>query len=149
LHLAGGVGVVGAPCGGETFLQAGDGFFGAVVLCKGLGGHLVGGDVVGVVVDEGREFGESEFAVALSVVLHSEAVAGEGVGGVGGEDFGEGCDLVHELMVRCGEVGWQVGGRLSADLRRRRGFRNDCLEAGPPLREDDKFSAEVVRDLDL
>jgi hypothetical protein len=29
-------------------------------------------------------------------VLHREAVAGEGVGGVGGEDFGEGGDLVHE-----------------------------------------------------
>jgi hypothetical protein len=29
-------------------------------------------------------------------VFHGEAVAGEGVGGVGGEDFGEGGDLVHE-----------------------------------------------------
>jgi hypothetical protein len=48
------------------------------------------------VVDEGGELGEGEVSVALSVVLHREAVAGEGVGGVGGEDFGEGCDLVHE-----------------------------------------------------
>ena len=29
LHFAGGVGVVGAVGGGEAFLQAGDGFFGA------------------------------------------------------------------------------------------------------------------------
>ena len=34
-------------------------------------------------------------------VFHGEAVAGEGVGGVGLQDFGEGGDLVHELMVRC------------------------------------------------
>jgi hypothetical protein len=32
-------------------------------------------------------------------VLHGETVAGEGVGGVGGEDFGEGGNLVHLLMV--------------------------------------------------
>jgi len=51
------------------------------------------------VVDEGGEFGEGEVGVALGAVLHSQAVAGEGVGGVGGEDFGEGGDLVHDLMV--------------------------------------------------
>ena len=70
-----------------------------------MGGHLVGGDVVGVVVDEGGEFGEGEVGVALGVVFHGEAVAGEGVGGVGGEDFGEGGDLVHELMVASGWAG--------------------------------------------
>jgi hypothetical protein len=46
-------------------------------------------------------------------VLHGQAVAGEGVGGVGGKDFGEGGDLVHDLMVRCCGWGWQVGGRLN------------------------------------
>jgi hypothetical protein len=41
-------------------------------------------------------------------VLHGEAVAGEGVGGVGLQNFGEGGDLVHGLMVRCARRGWQV-----------------------------------------
>lgn len=36
-------------------------------------------------------------------MLHGEAVAGEGVGGVELEDFVEGCDLAHMFMVRgCG-----------------------------------------------
>ncbi len=59
-------------------------------------------------VDERGEFGEGEVCVALSVVLHGETVAGEGVGGVELQDFVEGGDLVHELMVRCGGWGWQV-----------------------------------------
>jgi hypothetical protein len=99
LHFAGGVGVVGALGGGEAFSQARDGFFGAAEFGKGLSGHLVARDVVGVVVDKGDEFVEGEVSVALSVVLHGEAIAGEGVGGVGGEDFGEGSDLIHDLMV--------------------------------------------------
>src|SRR5438309_709955 len=57
-----------------------------------------------------------EVRVALGVVFHGEAVAGEGVGGVGGEDFGEGGDLVHDLMVRCCGCGWQVGEQTTADL---------------------------------
>jgi len=63
------------------------------------------------VVDEGGELCKGDFGAALADVLHGEAVAGEGVGGVGGEDFGEGGDLgvgVHELMVRFVEDGWQV-----------------------------------------
>jgi hypothetical protein len=99
LHFTGGVSVVGALGGGEAFFQAGDGFFGTAEFCEGLGGHLVARDVVRVVVDKGGEFVEGEVGVALSVVLHGEAVAGEGVGGVGGENFGEGSDLIHDLMV--------------------------------------------------
>ena len=99
LHFTGGVGVVGALGGGEAFFQAGDGLFGAAEFGEGLGGHLVARDVVGVVVDKGGEFVEGEIGVALSVVLDGEAVAGEGVGGVGGEDFREGSDLIHDLMV--------------------------------------------------
>jgi hypothetical protein len=49
-------------------------------------------------------------------VFHGEAVAGEGVGRVGGEDLGEGGDLVHELMVRFGGGCWQVWRRLTTDL---------------------------------
>jgi len=110
LHLARGMGVAVALGGGEAFFQACDGFVGATQFGEGLSRHLVGGDVVGIVVDEGGELCESEIGPALTVVLHGEAVAGEGVGGVGGEDFGEGGDLVHKLMVRCGEGGWQVRG---------------------------------------
>jgi hypothetical protein len=105
------VGVSGALGCVETLFQAGDGFVGAAVPGEGLGGHLIGGNVVGVVVDKSGELGESKVGVALCVVLHGEAVAGKGVGWVGDEDFGEGGDLVHELMVRCGEGGWQVLGR--------------------------------------
>jgi hypothetical protein len=112
------VGVFRPLGGGEAFFQAGDGLFGAAQFGEGLGGHLVGGHVVGVVVDEVGELGEGEFGVALGLVFHGEAVAGEGVGGVGGEDFREGGDLVHDLMVlRCG-WGWQVGGTLNTDLHR-------------------------------
>jgi hypothetical protein len=50
-------------------------------------------------------------------VLHGEAIAGKGVGWVDGEDFGEGGDLVHDLMVRVGGWGWQVEEReTTADL---------------------------------
>ena len=113
LHFAGGVGVVGAVGGGEAFFEAGDGFFGAAEFGEGLRGHLVGGDVVGVVLDEGGELGEGEVGVALAEVFHGEAVTGEGVGGVELQDFVEGGDLVHELMVRCG---WRVGKlRIGAD----------------------------------
>jgi hypothetical protein len=53
-------------------------------------------------VDENGELGEREVGVSLGVVLHGESVAGEGVGGVGFKNFGEGGDLVHELMVASG-----------------------------------------------
>jgi hypothetical protein len=51
-------------------------------------------------------------------VFHGETVAREGVGWVELKDFVEGGDLVHELMVRVGGWGWQVGGRLNTDLHR-------------------------------
>jgi hypothetical protein len=86
-HLGEGVLVIGAISGGYAFVEAGQGLLGATLFDEGLGGHLVGGDVVGIVVDEGGEFGEGEVGVALGVVLHGEAVAGEGVGGVELEDF--------------------------------------------------------------
>jgi hypothetical protein len=41
-------------------------------------------------------------------VFHCKAVAGEGVGGVELQEFGEGGDLVHEVMVRCLGWAWQV-----------------------------------------
>jgi hypothetical protein len=108
LHFAGGVGVVGAVGGGDAFVEAGDGFCGAALFGEGLGGHLVGGDVGGVVLDEGGEFCEGEVDAAVAEVFHGEAVAGEGVGGIELEDFVEGGDLVHELMVRFGGEGWQA-----------------------------------------
>jgi hypothetical protein len=103
-HFGQGVLVVGAVGGGDAFVEAGQGFFGAALFCEGLRGHLVGGDVVGVVLDEDGEFGECGFSVAVGGVFHGEAVAGEGVGGVKLEDFVQGCDLVHVGMVRF--AGW-------------------------------------------
>ena len=118
LHFAGCVGVVGAVGDGDAFVQAADGFFGAALFGEGLGGHLVSGDVGGVVLDEGGELGESDGGVALTEVFHGETVAREGVGRVELEDFVEGGDLVHELMVRVRGRGWQVGERLTTDLHR-------------------------------
>jgi len=60
-------------------------------------------------MDEGGEFGEGGVGLSLADVFHCQAIAGEGVGRVGVEDFGEGCGLVHLLMVLCCRVGWQVG----------------------------------------
>lgn len=94
-HFGEGVLVVGAVGGGDAVVEAGEGFVCAAELGEGLGGHLVGGDVVGVVADEGGEFGEGGFGVSLGVVFHGEAVAGEGVSGVEGEDFVEGSELIH------------------------------------------------------
>lgn len=99
LHFAGGMDVAGALGGVEALCQACDRFVRATELGEGLGRHLVGGNVVGVVVNEGGELGERDVGVALGGVLHGQAVAGEGVGRVGLQDFGEGGDLVHELMV--------------------------------------------------
>jgi hypothetical protein len=87
LHFIGGMGVACTLSDGKSFFEASYGFVGAAQFGEGLGGHLVCGDVVGVVVNERGEFGEGEVGVALGGVLHGETVAGEGVGGVGGEDF--------------------------------------------------------------
>ncbi len=118
LHFACGVGIVGAVGGSDAFVEASDGFLGAALLSEGLGGHLIGGDVGRVVLDEGGELGERGGCISVAEVFHGEAVAGEGVGGVELKDFVEGGDLVHELMVRVGGWGWQVGGRLNTDLHR-------------------------------
>lgn len=95
LHFGEGVGVSGALGGGEAGVEAADGFGDAAELGEGLCGHLIGGDVVGVVLDEGCEFGEGGVGVVLSCVFHREAVAREGVGGVELEDLVECGDLVH------------------------------------------------------
>jgi hypothetical protein len=89
-HFGEGVLVVGAVGGGDAIVEVAQGFVGAVESDESLRGHLVGGDVVGVVGDAGGEFGEGGGGVAEGDVLHGEGIAGEGVGGIGGEDFGEG-----------------------------------------------------------
>ena len=71
-------------------------------------GHLIGGDVVGIVLDEEIEFVERFVGVVFGGVGHGEAVAGEGVGGVLLEHLGEKGDSVHVLMVRCWGARWQV-----------------------------------------
>ena len=117
LHLACCMRVVGALRRDKALFQAGNGFVGSTQFGERLRGHLVGGNVVGVVMDEGGEFGEGEVGVALGVVFHGEAVAGEGVGGVSGEDLGEGGDLVHELMVASGGLCDSVAGLGDLDLK--------------------------------
>jgi hypothetical protein len=114
LHFAGGVSVVGALGGCDALAETGGGFVSAAQFGEGLRGHLVGRDVVGIVVDEGGELGEGCVGVALADVLHGEAVTGEGVGGVDCDDFSEGGYLVHELMVASGGLcdsawwGWAI-----------------------------------------
>jgi len=93
--------VVGAVGSGDANVETIEGFLRAAELGEGLGGHLVGGNVVGVVLDECGEFCEGSVGLALADVFHGETVAGEGVGGVGLQNFGESGDLVHGLMVRC------------------------------------------------
>jgi len=56
LHFAGGVSVVDALSGGDAFVKAGEGFFVSALFGEGLSGHLVRGDVVGIVSDESGEF---------------------------------------------------------------------------------------------
>lgn len=80
-------------------MKLGEGFFGAAEGDEGLRGHLVGGDVVGIVLDAGGELGEAGGGIALGDVFHGEAVAGEGVGGIELEDFVERGDLVHVWIV--------------------------------------------------
>ena len=56
LHFACGVSVVGALGGGEACFEASGGFFRAALFGKGLSGHLVRGDVVGIEFDKRGEF---------------------------------------------------------------------------------------------
>ncbi len=88
-HLGEGVLVAGAVGGGDAFVEASDCSPRVIVRRHGLGGHLVGGDVVGVVGDAPVELGEGFGDSLLRDEFHGEAVAGEGVGGVCGEDLGE------------------------------------------------------------
>ena len=121
-HLGEGVLVAGAVGGGDASVEAVEGLGGAIELGEGLGGHLVGGDVVGVVLDQRFELCEGLIRVALAEVLHGEAVAGEGVGGVGSKDFVEGGEFgvgVHELIL-VGRLpsGFRLGG-MGDEVRER------------------------------
>jgi len=88
-HLGEGVLIASAVGGGDAGVEAGQGFLGAAEGDEGLRGHLVGGNVVGIVLDAGGELAEGGVGMALGDVLHGEAVAGEGVGGIELEDFVE------------------------------------------------------------
>ena len=98
-HLGEGVLVAGAVGGGDAGMEAFECGFGAAEFGEGLRGHLVGGDVVGGVGDEGGELGERGLGVAADGVFHGKAVTGEGVGGVQFEYFGESGELVHGLIL--------------------------------------------------
>ncbi len=100
VHFRESVLVAGTVGRGDALVEALDCLLGHVVGGHGLGGHLVGGDVVGVEGDEVVELGEGFGDAGLGDVFHSEAVAGEGVAGVLGQDLGEHCELVHLASVR-------------------------------------------------
>jgi hypothetical protein len=75
----------GGNAGGEDLL----GFGGAGFAGEELGVHEVGGDVVGVAGEEGAEMGVGGSGVAAVHALHGEAVAGEGVIGLFGDELFE------------------------------------------------------------
>lgn len=95
LHFAGSVSIVGVLGGSETFFQARNCFVGTAQFGEGLSGHLVGRNVIRVVLDEAGELGEGEVGVALGNMFHCEAVAGKGIRRVQLQNFVEGGDLVH------------------------------------------------------
>jgi hypothetical protein len=98
--------VAGAVGGADAGFDALERFLGAAEFGQCLRGHLVGGDVVGIVADEGGELGQGCVGVALREMLHGEAVAGEGVGGIELQNFVERGELVHTwIVVALGEKG--------------------------------------------
>jgi hypothetical protein len=103
LHFRDGVGVANASGGGDAGVEAGDGLVVVALFGECLGRHLVGGDVIGVVLDAEIEGFEGSVGVVLAEILHRDAITGEGVGGVEGEDFVEGGDLVHLLILVAAE----------------------------------------------
>jgi hypothetical protein len=93
---------------GNAVSEALDGFVGAAELGEGLGGHLVGRNVVGIVLDESVELGERRVSSALRKVSHREAVSGKGVVWVLLDHLGEKCDSIHSSMVRRRGWSWQA-----------------------------------------
>ena len=108
MHFGEGVGVVGAMGSGDAGVESVDSLGGAAEFGQGLGGHLVSRHIVGVVLDAEGEGLEGGFSVVLAEVLHGDAVAREGVGGVEGKNFVESGDLIHEFDVRPdGSIEWR------------------------------------------
>ncbi len=107
-HLREGVLIACAVCRSNSVVETGDGELRIAVGGKGLGRHLVGGNVIGVGLNATLELRQCLLNFVLADELHGEAVAGEGVVRVGGEDLREGGELVH------GEYGaWFGGGDAS------------------------------------
>ena len=76
------------------------------------------------------ELGEGGVGVALRRVLHGEAVAGEGVGGIELEDFVERGELVHRLIVRVVRRLASSGRpRICADMHRLRAGNGNGVES--------------------
>jgi hypothetical protein len=75
----------GGDAGGEDLF----GFGGAGFTGQELTVHQIGGDVIGVVLEEGAEMGVGGGGIAAVHALHGEAVAGEGVVGLFGYELFE------------------------------------------------------------
>ncbi len=99
IHFGECVLVSSAVGGSDAGVQTLEGFFGSIEFGQGLGGHLVGGNVVGCLSDERTEFFQTFVDSGLGDELHGEAVTGEGVGGVLFEDLSEEGEFVHGSIV--------------------------------------------------
>src|SRR5580704_12200454 len=79
--------VTGLSCGLDAAIKDGFCFFAAVVLREHLGVHEICGHVVGVILQKRTEVGIGCSQVALVIAIERDAVAGEGIVGVGSEKF--------------------------------------------------------------
>jgi len=93
---------------GDAVVEAVACFFNSPKLGQSLGGHLVGGNVVVVVLDEGVELSECGIGAAFRLMSHRQSVAGKCVGGVLLKHLGEECDAIHMSMVRRDAWSWQA-----------------------------------------
>lgn len=129
LHLGGGVCVAGALGSGQAGIEAGACLVDSRELDECLCGHLVGGDVVGMVVDECVELSEGGGVVAVRDMLHRQAVTREGIAGIEFKNLVECGDLVHKFILEprfrgIGKTQSNHGfARMNADQKPRRGSK--------------------------
>ena len=110
-HFALGVEVAGAAGGGDAIGEHCLGVGDSVGAGEGLRGHEVAGSVVRAGLEQDGEFRERAIEVALLGVFHRQAVAGESVIRILGEDVVQGGDAVH------GSGRWPVvGGQFMTRL---------------------------------
>ena len=100
LHFSRGVLIAGALGSLQSAAKASDRLIAAAKFGKGLGRHLIGRHVIGVVSDQRFELRKRCGGISFGDLGHSKAVSGEGVRGVLLEYLGEKGNSVHGTMVR-------------------------------------------------